>query len=254
MKVITESLLRATFRKSIPETFKVEAGQILTPSAAQLLSEKGIKIVREEGGEGQVPQARPGKPAKAKSPEYTPVRSYVSAADGGQFEKKPEHMTQLHGNKLVVKDHPRIAFRGELDDFQSLVILAQARAHKAGKSHLVKDLEDILNQCRAMMRADVVNEALPDSTIIGLTDAQLREQSHKPKKFFGCGHILPSYDMGITLVELNVLRSRVRKVEVAAVRAFRNEFELEKPDIIQSLNRMSSAIYIMMLKEKSGQY
>lgn len=251
MKVITESLLRARFRKSIPETFPVEAGQILTPSAAQLLSEKGVKIVRPDETEAT---PAPAAPKTENCPEYTPARSYVSAADGGLFESKPEHMTQLYGNRLVAKDHPRIRFRGELDDFQSQVILAQARAHDGGKAKLVDDLGEILTQARAIMKADVLNEALPESTVIGLTDAQLREQSHRPKKFFGCGHILPSYDMGLTLAELNQLRSGVRKVEVAAVSAFRTEFELEKLDIIQSLNRMSSAIYILMLKEKSGKY
>ncbi len=255
MKVITESFLREGFRKSIPEAFTVEAGQILTPSAAQLLSEKGVKLLRRGEG-GGTPAADTGAKARteANSPEYTPARSYVSAADGGFFERKPEHYTQLYGNRLVAKDHPRIRFRGELDDFQSQLLLAQARAKEAGLPGLVEDLGDILAQARAIMRADVVNEPLEGCTIIGLTDAELREHSHKPKTFFGCGHILPHHDMGLALLGLNALRSQVRKVEVAAVSAFRTEFELEHPDIIQSLNRMSSAIYIMMLKEHSGQY
>lgn len=35
-------------------------------------------------------------------------------------------MTQLFGNKLVCKDHPRILFRGKLDALQADVVLAQA--------------------------------------------------------------------------------------------------------------------------------
>jgi ethanolamine utilization cobalamin adenosyltransferase len=44
----------------------------------------------------------------------------------------------------------------------------------------------------------------------------------------------------------------VREIEIAAVAAFMNN--VEKQDMIQALNRMSSVIYIMMLKEKAGIY
>ena len=255
MKVITESYLRGHFRKEFPETFTVEAGQILTPSAAQVLADKKVKILREDPAAPDTAEnGKHNADTMAREVEYTPVYKYVSARDGGRFDSKPEHYTQLSGNRLVPKDHPRILFRGKLDSFQSRVLLAQGRAHGGGSESLVKDLGDILNQARAIMRADVMDEPLVSDKVLGLTDPQLRERSHNPKKFFNCGHILPLHDMGLTLLGLNDLRSRVREVEVAAVTAFRHEFELEKPDIIQALNRMSSAIYIMMLKEKSGEY
>lgn len=248
MKVITESFLRETFRKEIPVTFRVEAGQIMTPSATQLLNEKGVKVVRD--GEKVVCQV----PEVTETPEYKPVHKYISAGDGGFFETKPEHMTQLHGNRLVPKDHPRINFRGRLDSLQAKILMAQGKAHESGRKKLTDDLGDILDQARAIMRADVVDEPLPESMVIGLTDAELRTQSHNPKKYFGIDHLEPSFDMGETIIGLNMLRSSVREVEVMAVSAFRSEFELEKPDIIQALNRMSSAIYIMMLRDKTGKY
>jgi ethanolamine utilization cobalamin adenosyltransferase len=58
--------------------------------------------------------------------------------------------------------------------------------------------------------------------------------------------------MGPSLLGLNTLRSSVREIEIAAVAAFMNN--VEKQDMIQALNRMSSVIYIMMLKEKAGIY
>ena len=43
--------------------------------------------------------------------------------DGGYYDEKPEHMTQLEGNVLVPKTHPRITFRGKLDTLQAQAIL-----------------------------------------------------------------------------------------------------------------------------------
>ncbi|TYT74290.1 hypothetical protein [Desulfobotulus mexicanus] len=248
MKVITESFLRESFRKEIPETFKVEAGQILTPSAAQLLSEKGVKIVRDGAYvAGEIPEP-PELPASAPAPKY------VLAGGGGMFDTKPEHMTRLYGNRLVPKDHPRIFFRGRLDSIQSMILLAQSRIHEKGLKKLVQDLGEVLDLARAIMRAEVLDEVLCERSLMGLREGELREQSHNPEKYFGTKHLLVSFDMGWVLLTLNELRSSIREVEVLAVKAFRNEYEIEKPEIIQALNRMSSAVYIMMLKEKSGKY
>lgn len=248
MKVITESFLRTRFRKEIPETFRVEAGQILTPSAAQLLSEKGVKIVRDEAmAAGEVPETVIASPC-------APAPRYVLAGGGGMFETKPEHMTQLQGNRLVPKDHPRIVLRGKLDSLQSQILLAQARFHEKGLKKLVQDLGEVLDLARRILRAEVLDEVLCECRLMGLGGGELREQSHDPKKYFDTEHLLPSFDMGEVLLTLNGLRTFVREVEVLAVSAFRTDFELEKPEIIQALNRMSSAVYIMMLKEKTGKY
>ena len=66
--------------------------------------------------------------------------------------------------------------------------------------------------------------------------------------------LIPEFDMSETIMGLNMLRTGTREVEVAAVRAFRSEFGIKKLDLIQALNRMSSAVYIMMLKDGAGLY
>ncbi|SCY23960.1 hypothetical protein [Desulfoluna spongiiphila] len=257
MKVISESYLRDLFRKDVPETFRLEEGQILTPSASQLLGEKGVKVVRgvEEPCTSQ-PGAAPKKTEAEGKTEETKVAGprYVSAIDGGLYETKPEHMTQLTGNRLVPKDHPRIVFRGRLDTCQGEILLLQAKAHDAGKKALVADLSEILEWTRDIMRRDVLDTPVPDKPILGLSDAELRAHSHNPKKYYGVGHLLPAYDMGEMILRLNRLRAQIREMEVSAVSALKETFHLDKPDIVQALNRMSSAIYIMMLKDKGGMY
>ncbi len=250
MKVIAESFLRDIFRKGIPRTFTVEEGQILTPSAAQLLSEKRVEIVM-----GKKNEALCDIPAKEeKKTQSSAGLKYVSAIDGGVHETKPEHMTQLHGRVLVPKDHPRIFFRGKLDSLQSKILVRQRRAHENKNEKLLKDLGGILDLARAIMKADVLDEPLEENKIIGLTEDELRAQSHNPKKYFGIGHLIPEFDMSETVIGLNMLRTSVRETEVAAVKAFRSEFGIKRQDILQTLNRMSSAVYIMMLKDGAGLY
>ena len=251
MKVISESYLRDLFRKAVPETFRLEEGQILTPSASQLLGEKGVKVLR---GNEEPSAPKPETAPKKTEAEGKTGRTYVSAIDGGLYETKPEHMTQLTGNRLVPKDHPRIVFRGRLDSCQGEVMLLQAQAHDAGKEGLVADLEEILEWTRDIMRCDVLDTPVPAKPIIGLSDSELRAHSHNPKKYFGTGHFLPTHTMGVLILGLNRLRALVREMEVSAVSALKGTFELEKPDIVQALNRMSSALYIMMLKDKGGIY
>ncbi len=245
MKVITESFLRDTFRQSVPGTFYVEADQILTPSATQLLNEKGVEIVRGDKSEKvSEPKETALKPTEEKR------NRYLSLIDGGAFETKPEHMTQLRGNSLIVKDHPTIVFRGKLDSFQADVLLVVQKAMDLGKNRAVEDLNDLLLWARQIMSADVKQEPLPQRDILGLSDDELRERSHHPKPYIGVGHFLAEGGMGELLLLLNRLRSQIREVEVAAVHAFKHDFKVERPDLIQALNRMSSAIYLMMLMEK----
>lgn len=254
MTVISEDLLRSLFRKAPFTKYEVEEGQILTPSAVQFLNERRVKIDRIlKNQENNVGYAKPvNVPDSSGHIECQP--RYVSAVEGGWFDSKPEHMTQLRGNRLVAKDHPRIIFRGKLDSFQSSILDVQVNADQLGNKGVVKDLDEVLTRIREIMKADVLEQPLDDNSIFGLTADMLRQFSHNPKKHFGIGHITPSYAMGRILLDLNSLRSFVREVEVAAVRAFRTEFEVERTDIIEALNRMSSALYIMMIKEKSGKY
>ena len=257
MKVITESYLRERFQGSLPESVSVRPGQIITPSALQYLGEKKVAVVRQ-GQSGSTTEKKavgavPARVAPVKEkPE--PKARYTSAGDGGAFETKPEYMTQLHGTLLVPKDHPRIRLRGKLDSLQSFTLMLLYQAEQENRKGFSRDLAEILKWEREILKSEVIEEPLKTGTILDLTDAELRERSHHPKKFYKTGHILPEPGMDLLLLRLNKLRTEVREVELAAVQAFKGEYRVERIDIIQALNRMSSAVYIMMLKFKSGLY
>lgn len=258
MKVITEAILRDELRASRPDVFVIPEGKILSPAAREYLQQLKIKIVSEKDKPLQKEKvevtatAVPGIPesALANPASNQPKPKYVDELTGAYFFEKPEHMTQLVGNVLVNKDDKRIVFRGKLDSLEALFVLNQTLFLEMGESReLLEDLEDVLVSLREMMRCDVLGEKFTRETIIGLNHDELREHSHHPMKYYKVKQmVLPSYKLGKTYAMLNQLRAAVREVEVAAATAFHNGRNYEREDIIQELNRMSSAMHIIMCK------
>lgn len=236
MKAVTEAYLRKCFREAKPETFALETGMIITPAARQFLQDNKIALTK---GVKTATAAIP--PIAEKQGEH------VSQDRTGTFSRKPEEMTQLHGKTLVKKDHPRILLRGRLDSLQSDILLLHARIGKSSQQ-LAADLVELLTWAREILRAEVLETPLPDLTLAGLTSTELRERSHNPRTFFNIGHVLPDVDMDLEVLELNRLRSTVREIELAAVAALADGDHPTAQAIITALNRMSSAIYVLMLK------
>lgn len=247
MKAITESYLRSIFRAGLPESFQLQTGQILTPAAAQYLQELRITVERVAPPAGSAAvSARPGKT------EHALPRRQPTAVRETRPTEKAEHMTHLHGQQLVRKDHPRIDLRGLLDGLQAEIFLLQKLVKK--NAGLVADLDGLLNLSRDVLRAEVLDQPLPPLALMGLSAAELRERSHHPKRFYGSGHIFCDHHMDRQLLELNRLRTLVRRVELAGITAFAQGPVVERVDLLQALNRMSSAVYVMMLKWQAGEY
>lgn len=259
MKAITENALRIELRNSQPAVYYVPAGSMLTPAAREYLQQRKIKIAKEgEAAEADGPKIVatdvPPMPQITLQPQPAPPK-FVDHETGAFYMSKPEHMTHLYGNTLVNKNHPRILFRGKLDSLQALVVLDQVLFMENGSEKLVADLDDILGILREIMRCDVLDEAYRGDKIIGLTHAELRERSHDPQKFYNIKQmVLPDHTMGREYALLNQLRTAVRETEVAAAEAFRSGNQFTRGDIIEELNRLSSALHIMMCMYLAGQY
>ena len=89
-----EEAVRANIRnREGKRIFYLGKGDQLTSAARDYLSRERIEI-------------RPGEQAK---------QDCFPLLTGGFLTEKPEHMTHLNGDFLVVKDHPRIIFRGKLE-------------------------------------------------------------------------------------------------------------------------------------------
>ncbi len=167
---------------------------------------------------------------------------------GGFTEKKPEHMTHLHGDVLVHKTHPRIAFRGAMDTLEAELILCGLDVDKK----TAQDLAEILSFARMLLRCDVLNEPVPTGKLCGLTPEELRSHSHRPQDFYGQPHFMPNATDGLAIARLNRCRCAAREAELRAVAAFLDaDGNPTRMDILQAMNRLSSMLYILMIKYKA---
>ena len=206
--------------------FYLGTGDQLTSSARDYLTRERIEIL----------------PASQAAPERYRLLS------GGFMEGKPEHMTHLNAQGLVPKTHPRIAFRGKLDSLESELLLCAQDF-----PGLQKDLGEVLELARRIIRCDVLEEPLPDGKLCGLNEEELRKRSHFPQDFYGQPHFMPDIRDSREVLRLNRLRCAVREAELAAAAAFVSpEGNARRPDILRAMNRMSSMVYLLMIREKAA--
>ena len=154
--------------------------------------------------------------------------------------EKPENMTHLNGEVLVEKNHPRIAFRGAVDGLEAEILLAMGDC--PGQQ---KQLGEVLDLARRLIRCDVLNQPLGEFTLGGMDEDQLRKRSHRPQEYYGIPHFMPGAADGRALLTVNRLRALVRQAELKAVEAFP-----DRQDLVQAMNRMSSYLYLLMIQMK----
>lgn len=250
MAVITESMLRSEFRNNKIEKYHINSRDLVTPSAKEFLKEKGIEIILGDLEEVKVEVK--SKSQDKKEEVSAPKHKYICEETGAYFENKPEHMTQLYGNNIVSKDHKRIVFRGKLDSFIAMLLEYQSRIEK---QKAFGDIEEIVSFSRQILISEFTDALLQEIKVFDLTDSELREHSHNPKKYYGVGHLfnIGSENKTLTIL-LNVLRSKSREVEIYGVKALMDHGKVQREDILRGLNRLSSCIYIMMLKSEGGLY
>lgn len=205
--------------------FYLKTGDQLTSGARDWLSRERIEIL----------------PAGQAKQEAFRLQS------GAFVTEKPEHMTHLNGDVLVSKTHPRIGFRGKLDTLEAELILCQLVS-----PDLVTPVGEVLALTRRIIRCDVLEEPLKEEKLWGLTEEELRKRSHFPQDYYGQPHFAPSAADGMVIARLNRARCAAREAELAAVEAFADrEGNPTRVDILRAMNRISSALYILMVQEKA---
>ena len=220
-----EEAVRANLRnREGKRVFYLGKGDQLTSGARDFLGRERIEILPAE---------------KAKPERYR-------LANGGYLEEKPEHMTHLNAEILVAKTHPRIRFRGKMDTLQAELILCQLE-----EEALTAPVGEILALARQILRCDVLEQPLRWEKLCGLTEAQQRQRSHFPQEYYGQPHFMPGVSDGAVIARLNRARCAAREAELAALEAYCDkEGNPSRTDIPQTLNRMSSMLYILMIQRK----
>lgn len=199
--------------------FYLGKGDQLTSDARDFLNRERIEIL----------------PADKARPERYRLLS------GGYMEEKPERMTHLFGDVLVEKTHPRIVLRGVMDILEAELLLCALEVPK-----WQSELQQILDLAREIIRREVLGEPLPDKPLCGMSMEDLRSRSHRPQDFYGQPHFMPAVTDGANVLKLNRVRAIARRAELAAVAAVP-----DREDILKALNRMSSCLYILMIREKA---
>ena len=225
----TEETVKANIRnREGKRVFYLGKGDTLTSGARDWLCGARVEILSGE-------KARPDR---------------YKLLGGGYTEEKPEHMTHLNSEVLVSKNHPRIAFRGAMDTLEAEIILAQLEAD----GNIAESLEEILAAARDIIRCDVLEEPLKNERLCGFGESEIRERSHFPQNFYGQPHFMPEYTDGAALARLNRTRCAAREAELRAIAAFTDkDGNPVRTDILRTLNRMSSMLYILMIQIKSGE-
>lgn len=224
--LLDEQAVRANIRnRDGKRVYYLGKGDQLTSGARDYLSRERIAILPAE---------------QAKVERYRLL-------NGGFLEEKPEHVTHLNAQVLVPKNHSRILFRGKMDTLEAELILCQ----QADKD-LEKPVGEILALARQIIRCDVLEEPLQWDTLCGLTEQEQRRRSHFPQEYYGQPHFMPQADDGPVIARLNRARCAAREAELAAVTAFSDrEGSPTRVDLLRALNRMSSMLYILMVRKKA---
>lgn len=229
----------------------------LTPAARDLLKQKQIRI-RYADEQGRVYIDAPAAADEDKGDARQQVHPLTSSATHESAHcllcqqtvgKKPDALTHLNATTFVAKNDPRITFRGRVDSCIAQAILIQAQWQGEG---MAKPLQAMLADLRSalgnVLRSETLDEPVPPVVMGEFDEAQLHALSHNPLKYLGHDHIVPALEHGLAVARLNVLRAAIREAEVAGAQAFiARDYSIARGDLLQALNRLSSAVYVLML-------
>lgn len=261
---ITETWLRERHTLADGTELHLPAGAALTPAAQSLIGERHLRVKYvDESGQVFVdnPIAGRGKPAAGGDASE---RKRVHPLTGGDrahpmhctlcrqaVDKKPDTLTHLNADTLVSKNDPRIHLRGQIDSAIACAVWIQAElveSDKPSSRRIAPYLADVRSDLGNVLRAEATGEAL-HAVHMGEFDAEaIHRMSHAPLQHLGYDHLVPEAAHGLTAARLNLLRTAIRDVELVAARLYiGGDFEIARADILEGLNRLSSAVYVLMI-------
>ncbi len=205
------------------------AGERLTPSATEYAMQQRISVTY---GAAAPTANTAGAAAPAFDPECGSTQCGISM-----------EMTLLDKGVEVPKNHPSIVMRGKLDTLLSYVVLVQTQFDPKDRkpAFLKQCLNDLQEWVMLTLKGEVTGETVVPAGMGGMDVATLHVVSREPKKYLGLDHMAAHGSMGGNVALLNWLRALVRETELVAVNCSQNA------DVLCSLNRLSSAVYVLML-------
>lgn len=204
-----------------------------------------------------LPTSQPPTPPAWDKPGEFPVNLSgplpACTVCGQPVVNKPAHMAQLDATHFAPKTAPRFVFRGKLDTLHAHFLLTSAQARRFNLADLTTYLATLSAYCREITSAEYHGREVAPLQIAGLSEAEIREASHWPERALGIPHVVPAPGDHEMLLQLNLLRCQVREAELVAASAFTGpDGQPTRPDLMTALNRLSSAVYYLILLFKAG--
>ena len=230
----------------------VPPGALITPQAREDAGEFGIRLATEAVPPQGPPHAAapvpavPPKPAAAGGGVPGRITLYAGKEKAAEACAviAGQGLTHLDAGSMVAKTHPRIEARGRLDSLMATAVLVQTQFDPRGKlPAMLKDcLAEVKEWVFQSLAAEVSGSILPPQSMGGMNLDVLRAVSRNPRQYLHTDHLMPDAGLGANIALLNWLRAQVRETELAVAKA-----ALCRTDIQESLNRLSSAVYVLML-------
>ncbi len=237
MNFLTEEHIRARHVHA-GGSLVLQAGERLTPSATEYAMQQRI-TVSYAGACGSVA----GGEAAQNGSAHNDALQCGSAQNDSLRCGASMESTLLEKGVEVPKNHPSIVMRGKLDTLLAHVVLVQTQFDpKDRKPPFLKQcLEDLYAWVMLTLKGEVTGETVMPAGMGGMDVATLHVVSREPKKYLGIDHMAAHASMGGNVALLNWTRALVRETELVAVNCSKNA------DVLCSLNRLSSAVYVLML-------
>ncbi len=251
---VTETWLRENHRLAEGTELHLPANSVLTPAASSLLSDRHIRVkyLDEQGQTFVSDQTQPEQEHALKKVHPLTTDDKRHAAHcilcSQSLQKKPDTLTHLDATRLVSKNDPRLHFRSKIDATIAVAVWLQVELEPTWSAQLAGWLSDIRSILGNVLRSEVTGEPLHAVHMGDFDSDAIHKISHNPLMYLGYDHIVPEATHGLTVVRLNLLRTAIREAETLAAQIFIDkDFVVQRPDIMQGLNRLSSAVYVLMI-------
>ncbi|MDR2669927.1 MAG: ethanolamine utilization cob(I)yrinic acid a,c-diamide adenosyltransferase EutT [Desulfovibrio sp.] len=257
---ITETWLRERFGLGRGSEIRLPAGSRLTPAAQALLDERNV-VVKYVDFAGRVflPET-----SSRREPGLRRVHALIGGVERrkggrpgphagvgrrGAKSAAPDSQTSPDAYAPVAKNDPRLKLRGKLDSVIALAVLIQTEFDPEGRYPAqARRLGDIRSALGNALKAEVDGGPMAPVCMGDMDEEMLHAVSHNPMKYLGHDHLLPEACQGARTARLNLLRAQIREAELYAADMYiTRDGCVTRPDLMRGLNRLSSAVYVLML-------
>lgn len=227
----------------------------LTPAALEMLHGQGCRIVSANANTavlvcsaatptGSAPMTTPTGSAPAATPNPTIPAPMTVTAPAPVHGALPQGTTYLDAETVVNKSHPRIMLRGKIDSLIAACVVVQTQfdMRKSLPELVILGLADTNTCLWYLLQTEITASPMPSIRVCDMDADTLRTVSLNPKHYLGIDHIVPSGSLGPNVALLNWLRTLIREVEVVCT-----EVSPDRTDMLEGLNRLSTAVYVLML-------